>query len=657
MFNTKDINFFQPKTTESIALLIFILLLSVVLIRTAWICDDAYISFRTVYNLAHGYGLTWNTTERVQVYTNPLWIFLIFPAYLLLGDIWITSHLVSILTSLAAIYILLFKISKSLATSIIAATILLFSNAFIDCSTSGLENPLTHLLLAIFFYIFYHQEQHKRQILLLSLVTSLLMVNRLDTILLVGPCLGWVFFKRVNLQAAIMLALGMLPFVTWEIFSLIYYGFLFPNTYYAKLNLGIWQVPILIEGIRYLLDSIGNGPITLFTIFMALVLGWWQKAWKLAGLLLGVALYLVYIVKIGGDFMGGRFLSAPLFCSVIALTQLDFSQLHHSLTYWIILGTLLMLGLSSPFPPIFSNSAYGKFPPHLELLAGYNTRSHYYQQTGLLRLQRDWTRGKPHPAFIHKDYQPLVRACNGEKTPIVHGGMGLLGFDAGPRCYIVDAHALTDPYLSKLPAIQDDWRPGHYRRKLPRGYIASLRQNSNKIQDPNLARLYDQIQTVTRGELFTRKRWQAIWDLNLGKYQKLVAQSEEFSYPETRIYLHELAETKPEGTFYFDANENFTTDRLVIVLDRVYHGYTLDLSIDHKQDYRMLIYNRDQKVGEIIIRASPEPLGGLKRHLIDLPQEASEAGFNRIVLEAIHDWQDSNQKWVRFYSIGHLYIL
>src|ERR1700682_3186644 len=37
--------------------------------------DDAMISMRYARNLAHGYGLVWNPGgERVEGYTNPLWV-------------------------------------------------------------------------------------------------------------------------------------------------------------------------------------------------------------------------------------------------------------------------------------------------------------------------------------------------------------------------------------------------------------------------------------------------------------------------------------------------------------------------------------------------------------------------------------------------------
>ena len=47
--------------------LVLLLAFALVVLRLGWMSDDAYISFRTVWNLVNGYGLTWNTDERVQV--------------------------------------------------------------------------------------------------------------------------------------------------------------------------------------------------------------------------------------------------------------------------------------------------------------------------------------------------------------------------------------------------------------------------------------------------------------------------------------------------------------------------------------------------------------------------------------------------------------
>ena len=53
-----------------------------IIFRRAWMCDDAFITLRTVDNFVNGYGLTWNVDERVQAYTHPLWMFVISLFYL-----------------------------------------------------------------------------------------------------------------------------------------------------------------------------------------------------------------------------------------------------------------------------------------------------------------------------------------------------------------------------------------------------------------------------------------------------------------------------------------------------------------------------------------------------------------------------------------------
>ena len=39
-------------------------------LKNAWICDDAYILFRSIDHLQQGLGLTWNASERVQTFTG-----------------------------------------------------------------------------------------------------------------------------------------------------------------------------------------------------------------------------------------------------------------------------------------------------------------------------------------------------------------------------------------------------------------------------------------------------------------------------------------------------------------------------------------------------------------------------------------------------------
>jgi hypothetical protein len=49
---------------------------------------------------------------------------------------------------------------------------------------------------------------------------------------------------------------------------------------------------------------------------------------------------------------------------------------------------------------------------------------------------------------------------------------------------------------------------------VPDGYLASVITDSNRVRDPRVHALYDVIREVTRGPLFSARRWRAILTLN-----------------------------------------------------------------------------------------------------------------------------------------------
>src|SRR3954447_22129749 len=73
------------------------------LIRTAWLDDDAYITFRTVDNVLHGYGPRWNVLNRVQAYTHPLWMFAMVGAAALTREVYFASLVLSGVLTLAVV--------------------------------------------------------------------------------------------------------------------------------------------------------------------------------------------------------------------------------------------------------------------------------------------------------------------------------------------------------------------------------------------------------------------------------------------------------------------------------------------------------------------------------------------------------------------------
>lgn len=114
----------------------------IIIAKNAWLSDDSYITFRTVDNFVHGYGLTWNIDERVQTYTHPLWMFLISAVYFCTHEIYYSVLLLSLTISFVALGIFAVYIAGSFPMAVAGIVMLAASKSYVDYSTSGLENSL-----------------------------------------------------------------------------------------------------------------------------------------------------------------------------------------------------------------------------------------------------------------------------------------------------------------------------------------------------------------------------------------------------------------------------------------------------------------------------------------------------------------------------------
>jgi arabinofuranosyltransferase len=128
----------DPRQTTRVILVGGLSVFFLLLIRTAWLDDDAYITFRTIDNFLNGYGLRWNTINRVQAYTHPLWMMVITPFAALTGEMYHSSLLASIGISLAAVGVMLRGVAGSPRPRSSCCRRWRFS--FVDYSTSDSES-------------------------------------------------------------------------------------------------------------------------------------------------------------------------------------------------------------------------------------------------------------------------------------------------------------------------------------------------------------------------------------------------------------------------------------------------------------------------------------------------------------------------------------
>ena len=489
-----------------------LLVLAVVFLRTAWVAEDAYITYRVIDNFVHGHGLTWNTVERVQAYTHPLWLFLITVFYVVTREPYYTGIVLSMLVSLLAVGLLAFKVAKTPIAATLGLTALLFSRAFVDYATCGMENPLTHLLLVLFLLVYFRSERSDaRAFFKLCLVAALALLTRMDVLLLLLPALAYRFFRLPKAQAAKAALVAFSPFIAWELFSLVYYGAFVPNSALAKLNTGIQRSELLGQGVFYLFDALRNDPVTLLTIVVGSVAAVVSRKREHITIATGCGLYVLYVVWIGGDFMSGRFFTAPLIASVALLSSYPLERAR----VWVpAVAVIVAVGFVPSLPPAFSGTGYGveKNPLYHGIA---DERAYYFQDTGLFRVQGKGV--EDHPKAVEG------RAWRPKGWHARLGGMvGFLGYYSGPESHILDGFALSDPLLARLPERGLKWRVGHFTREVPEGYLNTLLHKKNMLEDKRLAELYDAISLITREPLFATGRMSAIWKINTGGYGHLV---------------------------------------------------------------------------------------------------------------------------------------
>ena len=488
-------------------------------------CDDAFISFRVVDNFVNGFGLRWNPVERVQTFTNPLWMLLHIPFHWVTGNIWLITQILSFCCSLSAVLLLANTFPKRPAIAIVVLLVPFFlSHCLMDYTSSGLENPLTYLLFACFGWVLV---RGKRSFFWfwLSLSTALLMVNRLDTGLMVAPVLIFLVITRWRSVSFLQVACGALPLAAWALFSLWYYGFLFPNTKYAKLHTDLPAGELMTQGFRYLQDFwFTDTPSVMLMVAAAFILvitrlrGRQSQRFGIElSLFLGVVLTCIYIIAVGGDFMSGRFFSLP----VLVCLWLVYGSAPKTALPLLVLWPLLLMG-GRFYSTVAGESWYGAAHPPWNAYGIANERQFYKKTLGLFEAG-SWT-----PRFHHGADPQLekelkkAKAGDGETT-VVKDTVGLFGYYAGPTVTVVDNLGVTDPLLARLPTVsRRGWRIGHFNRRIPRGYLAAMAHGDFRSMEENLADYYQNLQRVTRDDLGGPGRIKTIIAFNSGKFDSLL---------------------------------------------------------------------------------------------------------------------------------------
>ena len=498
-------------STRRLVYAALLLLFTYVFLANSWMGDDAHITFRTVWNLVHGYGATFNPDERVQAFTDPLWMLVIAAAHLVTREFYFTVTVLSWAFTVAA-GVLLLRRARTLQGAALLVIWVLSSKALVDYTSSGLEYPLAYFLIAL-FYVRYLPRPLGGPLTLgdlrfYLLVTSLAFVTRVDMALLflvpVAALVwrGWRLHGRAAIRPVVV---GGIPAAAWLTFATFYYGFPLPNTYYAKVANGIPAWLQHQQGWAYLLNSISHDPITLGTIALACLVVW-RTPGPTRRAALSALLYVAYTVAVGGDFMSGRFFAMPFLVAVATLVP----SIESAVVPWaaaaVVAYNVLILSV-----PIKTTSTYDGAWPWRTQNGIKDERGHSHQGSNLLAFSAfhalpDSPFAREGLSFSASDQHASIYCC-----------IGLYGLNAGPTKHVIDENALSDPLLARLPVsprVYFDFWTSHYFRDLPEGYLESNERDQNLLTDPLLHAYYDRLRNVTRGSVWRLSRLTDIWALN-----------------------------------------------------------------------------------------------------------------------------------------------
>lgn len=268
--------------------------------------DDAFISFRYARNMISGHGLVYNIGERVEGYTNFLWV-IVVALFMKLGiDVLLASRLAGMAFSVGIVLIMyafsLRVLHREGTLGLLGVAFLALNGAFATEAVQGLETPLFIMLALGGQCLFMREESSQGSLPLSAILFGLASLTRPEGVLIfavtmlfrAGVCLKRRQGPAVRDVARLLIfGLIFLPYFAWR-FS--YYGFLLPNTYYAKVGWGLAQVW---RGARYF----GGFMFVVPFVFLSPPMLWLERRRIWIGYSVASVLsYVAYVVCVGGDF-------------------------------------------------------------------------------------------------------------------------------------------------------------------------------------------------------------------------------------------------------------------------------------------------------------------------------------------------------------------
>ncbi len=282
--------------------------------------DDAYISYRYARNLASGDGLVFNPGERVEGYSNLLYVLLLAPIVAVARDAAILPAAIVLNAGCAVAALVLFhrrlRQRDGSRGALLALALFAAWPALWLWTASGMETPLILLLQVALWREVTRDDPAPRARALVAVIV-LLVLARADGFVGAGIAVAFLATRGDRRLRAAGLAL-VVTMAALIAFRLAYYGHPLPNTYYAKVS-GPPMERVVDAGAQLLDLSLRAGLLPFIVVLAVAAIQCarrrqlWFEPWFAAA-------WVGYWIYVGGDVFAERFLLVlvPLGAAVIA---------------------------------------------------------------------------------------------------------------------------------------------------------------------------------------------------------------------------------------------------------------------------------------------------------------------------------------------------
>lgn len=349
----QKINRSRARTIGGICLILFIFSVHLWLFRNFFV-DDAYITFRFVQQWAAGNGLVYNIGERVEGYSNFLWIVLLAPFQLSGANLVAASKMLGSLFSLLTLFVT-WRFGRRFSHPLLTPLLLVCSAPFIIWAMGGLETQLFTFLLLLASYTYAREEENGAG-WFSGLLFGLLALARPEGVLFAGVTIlhrAWRLRQnrqRPSTQDWARLTIFLLITGGYFLWRYNYYGYLLPNTVYAK-SMGLHPRGF-IEGAFYVYRTmVILGGFFFLALPIALAMTDPRRDFAAPYLFINVMAYLLFMFASGGDWMPAQRFAVHILPLIYLLTAAGLNRLFqlwsgktaHVLLLLLILGQAFFL--------------------------------------------------------------------------------------------------------------------------------------------------------------------------------------------------------------------------------------------------------------------------------------------------------------------------